>query len=314
MKILAVMVRYRTPLYESQTLRGFRIALDLDPALSAFYKVMVWDNSPEEIANPQLPKGFVYRYSKTNLGPAGAFNGAMRYARENGHDWMLLLDQDMLVHAGFLRSLLHHRRHVEHCAEIAAIVPTVYVGDSLESPRRQLFNRRRPYPAKQSGLAPGEAVAINSGALLRVDALEQIGGFSTDFWLDYSDTYVFHQLYLRGLKVWRAADAALQHEMTVTDYDRLMTSWRYRNFSNAESAFNDLYKGPLENAAQTLRMFVRAFLQRRKLKNPEFSRIAWEQAMYRLKTPREERLQRWKADVAMHQPERASHEVRFPAA
>jgi GT2 family glycosyltransferase len=254
---------------------------------------MIWDNSPEKLLNPELPAGSLYRHSAANLGPSGAFNAALRYALEHGHRWMLLLDQDMEIHADFLRLLLRHRAEAENLSEIAAIVPTVYVGDQVVSPRQHLFNRHRAYRAKESGVAPGEAFAINSGCLMRASALETIGGFSTDFWLDYSDMYVFHQFFLRGMKVWRAADAELQHEMTIMDYDRLMSPWRYRNYCAAEGAFNDLYKGWLENSIQTLRVFARAIKQRKKYKNPEFSRIAWEQLVYRIRVPRRTRIARW---------------------
>jgi GT2 family glycosyltransferase len=301
MQTLAVMVRYKTPLEDSRTLRGLRDALQENPALASAYRVLIWDNSPEPIADPRLPASFLYRHSKANLGPSGAFNEARRYAREHGQTWMLLLDQDMEIHAEFLLAMLRHRRAVEGRSEIAAIAPTVCVGDIVVSPRRQRFNCLRPYPPKESGVAPGEAIAINSGCMVRVSAVEQIGGFSTDFWLDYSDMDLFHRFYLHGMRVWRAPDTELQHDMTVMDYDRLMTCWRYRNFSNAESAFNDLYNGPLENAVQTLRVFVRAIRQRRKYRNPEFSRIAWEQLIYRLTTSKRQRLLRWREDSERRQ-------------
>jgi GT2 family glycosyltransferase len=299
--ILAVMVRYRMSLDESRTLGGLRAALGSDAELAGVYDVMIWDNSPEPPDDPQLPTSFLYRHAQANLGPSGAFNEARRHACALGHEWMLLLDQDTEVNAGFLRAMLRHLGEVAGRREIAAIAPTVWAGGVVESPRRQLFNRLRPYARGESGVAPGEAIAINSGSMVRVSALEQIGGFSRDFWLDYSDIDVFHRFHLQGMKVWRAADAELQHEMTVMDYDRLMTPWRYRNFSSAESVFNDLYKGRLENAAQTLRVLVRAFKQRRKYKNPEFSRIAWEQWKYRLTTSREQRLLQWKAESAVRQ-------------
>jgi GT2 family glycosyltransferase len=301
MQILAVMVRYRTPLEESRTLRGLESALAADAELAGAYKVMIWDNSPEPVESPAFPPSFLYLHAPVNLGPSGAYNEALAYARLHGHAWMLLLDQDMEIHAEFLRVLLRHRRAVESRSEIAAIAPTVCVGDVVVSPRRQRFNCLRPYPRQETGIAPGEAIAINSGCLVRIAAVEQIGGFSREFWLDYADMDLFHRFHLHGLRVWRAADTELQHEMTVMDYDRLMSPWRYRNFSGAESAFNDLYKGPLENAVQTLRVFVRAIRQRMKYANPEFSRIAWEQLVYRLRTSRRQRLERWRADSGRRQ-------------
>lgn len=301
MEILAVMVRYRMPLEESRTFQGLRCALASHPDLAASYKVILWDNTPQPLDDPQLPAAFLYRSSKTNLGTSGAFNGALDDARAHGYEWMLLLDQDMEIRADFLHALLRHRREVEAQGQIAAIVPTVRVGKVVVSPRRQRFNRLTPYARSESGIAPGEAIAINSGSLVRVSAVEQIGGFSRDFWLDYSDMDLFHRFHLHGMCVWRAADTELQHEMSVMDYDRLMSPWRYRNFIHAESAFNDLYKGPVENAVQTLRTLFRALKQRKKYKNAEFSRIAWEQTMVRLTTPRKKRLQRWKADCDRRQ-------------
>jgi GT2 family glycosyltransferase len=299
--ILAVMVRYRTPLEESRTLRGLRAALRSDAELAGSYAAMIWDNSPEPAGDSERPASFLYRHAAANLGPSGAFNEARRYARARGHEWMLLLDQDTGVDAEFLRTMLRHLGQVAGRREVAAIVPTVCAGRTVVSPRQQLLHRNRAYPAGECGVAEGEAIAINSGSLVRVSALEKIGGFSTDFWLDYSDFYVFHRFYLHGLKLWRAADATLQHEMTVMDYEGSMQPWRYRNFSAAESAFNDLYKGRLENALQTLRVLVRALKQRWKYKNPEFGRIAWEQWKLRLATSREQRLLRWKAESVIRQ-------------
>ena len=295
MQILAVVVRYNTPIDESETLRGLCAALSLEPDLAQGYKLLIWDNSPEALVDPKLPIPFLYRHSERNLGVSGAYNSAMQYALEHGHIWMLLLDQDTKVTDKFLRTMLRHAENLNTHPEIAAITPTIRVGDFVVSPRRQLFNRHRAYPVGESGIAPGEAFAINSGCLMRVKSLHDIGGFSMDFWLDYSDMYVFHLFFLHSKKVWRAPDAELEHEMSVMDYDRLMTPWRYTNFSLAESAFNDLYKGRLENAVQNLRLFVRAIKQRIKYKNPEFSRIAWTQFIYRMRVPRKQRLAHWHA-------------------
>ncbi len=296
MQILAVAVRYNTPLEESETFRGLSEALSAHPDLARAYRLLIWDNSAEALSDPQLPIPFEYRHSERNLGVSGAYNSAMQYALDHGHTWMLLLDQDTTVTDGFLRTMLRHSRELEESNEIAAIVPTVRVRQLVMSPRQQLFNRDRPYPAGESGLASGEAFAINSGCVMRAASLQSVAGFSTDFWLDYSDKYVFHQFFLHSMMVWRAADTELEHDMSIMDYDRLMTPWRYRNFSSAESAFNDLYKGRLENATQTLRLLARAIKQRFKYQSPEFSRIAWEQFLHRVRVPRKERIERWHAE------------------
>ncbi len=301
-RILIVMVRYKTPLAESQTIEGLCKAFELDPTLAKFFEVLVWDNTAEPLHDPQLPIPFTYRHSGENLGISGACNHAMHYALEHGNVWLLLFDQDSTVTPDFLAAMLRHAQALEAKIEIAAIAPTMKVGAFTASPRRQLFNRSQPYPPGECGVAGGEAFAINSGCFMRATSLQAIGGFSLDFWLDYSDMFVFHQFFLHGFKVWRAADVELQHDMSIMDYDRLMSPWRYRNFSLAESAFNDLYKGHIENCVQTLRVFVRAMKQYRKYQNAEFSRIAWEQFLFRLKVTRRKRIAHWQQLKTLRTP------------
>ncbi len=293
MEVLAVMVRYKTPLAASQTIAGLCAAFAADPELAAAYLLLIWDNSPEPLVEPELPIAFTYRHSDRNLGVSGAYNGAMEHALQLGCPWMLLLDQDTTVTAEFLRRMVCYARELRHRNEIAAVAPTVQTRGVVISPLRQLFNRNRPYPAGLRGPAPGEATAANSGCLMRIAALEGIGGYNTHFWLDYSDMYVFHQFYLRGLKTWLASDVELEHELSIMDYDRLMTPGRYRNFSYAETAYYDLYKGRLEGTVQSLRVFVRAIKQRFKYTNPEFSRVAWEQFRYRACLKRDRRIAEW---------------------
>ncbi len=297
-RILTVMVRYQLLLSDSQTIAGLCDAFGSNPELARAFELLIWDNSPEALTDPQLPISFTYRHSERNLGVSGAYNSAMEHALKHGNAWMLLLDQDTTVTAEFLETMLRHSRELAGNKEIAAIAPIVRTRGVVISPLRQLFNRNRLYPAGVSGVAPGEATAANSGCLLRVSSLAGIGGFNTDFWLDYSDMYVFHRFYLRGDKVWLAADVELEHELSIMDYDRLMTPWRYRNFSLAETAYYDLYKGKLEGFVQSARVFARAIKQRWKYANPEFSRIAWEQFFYRLRVRRAQRIARWQAEGA----------------
>lgn len=299
MKILAVMVRYQTPLSESPAFLGLCDAFSLRPDLARNYTVMIWDNSPEAIVNPGLSTPFLYRHSKVNLCVSGAYNGAMEYAVEHGYPWMLLLDQDTKITHKILNDMLPHCQALLPKEEIAAIAPIVRVGKRIISPveLRQLSSKGRNYPTGECGIASGEATAINSGCIIRVASLQAIGGFSIDFWLDYSDIYVFHQFFLKGMKVWRAADVELEHDLSIMDYDRLMTPWRCRNRSAAETAFTDLFQSKLENTVLTLRLFARAIKQRMKYANPEFSRIAWEQLIYRLRVSRKKRIARWLTEV-----------------
>jgi hypothetical protein len=302
MEILAVIVRYQTPLEQSATLRGVRQVLADDPGIQGAIGVLVWDNSPQRLADPALPAGVDYRHSPANIGVSGAYNEAAHIATRCGATWMLLLDQDTTLPRRFLQNMLAESRAMADRGEIAAIVPVVKVGDRIVSPRRSIFNGHREY-SETNGVGLGEAFAINSGCLLRLTALAAIGGFSKDFWLDYSDRYIFHQFYLRGFCIARA-NVELQHEMTILDYDRLMSPWRYKNFIEAESAFNDLYKSPFENAVQTLRLAIRVVRQKVRYKNPQFSRITLSHLWKRVTKPQKRRLAEWKSAQSARQTAR----------
>lgn len=302
MQVLAVIVRYNTALSSSQTIDSLSRAFSENPEIMRSVRALIWDNSPAPLVHPQLPFPFSYFHSGQNVGMSGAFNSAAAQAQQENIPWLLLLDQDTVLPQDFFPGMLGYLRRLTEHPDVAAIVPTVLVGDFIVSPRRMLLNRHRAYPKGETGMAEGEAAAVNSGTLLRVSALLAIGGFSPDFWLDYSDWYVFHQLYRSGMRVWRAADITLQHSMTVMDYDNLMSLDRYRNLLGAEGAFNDLYKGRLENAMQTLRLAARLAKQRLKFKNPEFSRLTLRFLIERLFSSRTTRIQRWQQLSAERRP------------
>jgi GT2 family glycosyltransferase len=290
--MLAVMVRYQMPLHSSATLRSLHRCFAAHPHLHDSVRLVLWDNSPQPLLDPALPFAAEYRHSGRNLGVSGAYNQAAAMARDLGAPWLLLLDQDTELPESFLATMLAHARLMASREQVAAIAPVVRSGARFVSPMRSVF-QGHVVCTGHTGVLAGDAFAINSGAVLRVRALQQIGGFSPDFWLDYSDRYVFHQFFLHGWKLWCAADAVLQHEMTILDYDRLMAPWRYKNFIEAEGAFLDLYKGALENAVQNLRLAVRALRQRLRYRNKEFSRITVRYLGARLRSPRRSRVQAW---------------------
>jgi len=297
-KILAVIVRYLMPVSESASLQGIRAAFGSRSDLTEDYSLMVWDNSPKAIQTAELPVNCTYRHTRLNAGVSGAYNGAMEYAIDHGYQWMLLLDQDTKVTERMLHAMRKYARELSAIGEIAAIVPNVYVRGVIISPRHRRLLKDTSYPAGECGIAPGEATAINSGTLIRVESLREIGGYSQDFWLDYSDVYVFHRFFVGGRKVFRAADVEIEHDLSLMDYNRLMTPKRSMNFSEAEAAFHDLFYGPLKNSLLTLRLLARAIKHRLKYEDPEFSIIAWTQFMRRIRLPREDRIAQFRQNAS----------------
>ncbi len=291
MRVLAVVVLYGKPAGASKTLAGMASAFAADPELAEQLDILVWDNS-SQATQPSLPIAFTYQHPATNGGVSGAYNGAASIARERGAEWLLLFDDDTSVTAEFLRGMLREGGQVDADTRIAAVAPFLYAGSFCMSPRLWCFARHVPLPRPVAPYTETRAIfAANSGTLLRVSALAAIGGYSSRFWLDFSDIEVFHRLHQHGFAVRIASDLALEHEMAMLDYDRQMTPARFATFLSAEGDFMDLYRGPLERGLHLLRLGARV-LHQRSYTDSAFSRLSAAALRERLTTRRATRLAR----------------------
>ena len=297
---LAVVVLYRTALDvsldASGTLTGLAQAFAEDASLAKQLDVLVWDNSPEplpeHLKERWLPFAFSYQHAVQNEGVSGAYNAAAVVAEQRGCAWLLLLDDDTSVTAEFLRGMLGHAAQVTEDERIAAVAPFLYAGTFCMSPRLWRFARHVPLPRPAHSYTETRSIfAANSGTLIRVRALETIGGYNSRFWLDFSDIEVFHRLHGHGFSVRVAGDLRLEHEMAMLDYDRRMTPARFATFLAAESDFMDLYRGPLERGMHLLRLAARVMHQR-SYADPAFARLSWQALRDRLTTRRVARLSR----------------------
>ena len=289
-RMLAVVVLYKTAFAASKTLIGLTQAFAEEPGLLRDIEVLVWDNSPDPLADTTLPFAFTYHHDAGNSGVAGAYNAATVTAHDSGCVWLLLLDHDTTVTGEFLRGIGRHAQQTTADRRIAAVVPFLYAGRFPLSPRLWRFARHQPLLRRGAPYTePRLLFAANSGTLMRVAALEQIGGYSARFWLDYSDIYVFYRFHRDGLTVRIAADLALQHEVAMLDYDTRMSPARYATYLAAEGNFLDMYRGGMERAVHLLRLAARAVRQRR-YANPVFARMTRQALVERLTIRRATRL------------------------
>ncbi len=301
MQILAVVVRYKTPLEQSQTVHGLCRAFAAEPELARKIGVFIWDNTPEPLVSPELPIPFEYRHTGENLGVSGAYNRAMDYADAHSCPWLLTLDQDTTLDAVFLKRMLALSRELEGNAEIGSIVPFVRSRGELVSPRRLVrLNRNLQLDRGFSGILRDRAYAINSASLMRVAALREIGGYSEEFWLDLSDVYAFERMRERGRAMYVAGDLELDHSIAGLDFDREMVPERYRTFLMAESAYLELYRSRFENAFQTFRLLLRAVRQQRQYKRKTYAAITARCFLSRLFSPRAKQVQQWR-EYLLHQ-------------
>ncbi len=292
-RILAVVVLYKRPLHESQTILGLIKAFESRPDLLDLIELLVWDNSPRPLLAQILPFPFEYRHSSQNAGVSGAYNQALKIAERLSCPWMLLLDQDTTIYERYLDRMVAYSRELETRSEIAAVAPFLLSGKRIVSPAIVRFFGVKLVPLSFSGVHRGELYAANSGTLMRTSALKEIGGYDENFWLDHSDIVVFHRLHQRGKRLYIAGDLELPHLMTWNDYEGSMSSKRYRSFLSAEGAYFDLYRSRFANGIQLLRLFARAIKQYLRLTNKDFSKITREYLMRRIVLSKSQRLLRW---------------------
>ncbi len=297
MEILAVVVCYKMPLKGSQTLRSLAAVLKSDPGLKKSVDVLIWDNSPEPLRRDEIPFPCRYEHAVRNGGVSGAYNGALGIAANLGCPWLLLLDQDTTLPPDFLCRMLEYGRLVRNRSEIAAVLPTVWVNSRYMFPRTVHFNGTRAYRETFTGATQEETTTANSGVLLRISALQEIGGYSEEFNFEFSDVYVFHHLHRAGKRMWVAGDIRVDHKIAITDYGGEFTPERYRRFVMVEDAFVTLYMGKAENAAQILRLLARFCKQLIRYPNKRYARISFEYFVKKLLVSRTARLKAWRKKV-----------------
>lgn len=294
MRLLVIMVIYKMALAECQTIQGLSQTFACQPELHDSVSVLIWDNSPIPLTNPQLLPSFIYKHSRENLGVSGAYNRALRIAEEMDCQWLLLLDQDTAIPGNFLPKMLKLGNRLLNQTRIAAIAPFLMDGDRILSPLKAEFKRFRPLQQLVEGIIPGHVSAANSGTMMRIDALRKIGGFNEDFWLDYSDAVVFHLLHEHGMQVYITDDLVLQHKMTIIDFKDSMSPERYANLLAAEGAYWDMYGSVPERALHTLCLIERAIRQKRRFDNSAFARITFACFCRRLFLSKKNRFWWWK--------------------
>jgi len=295
--IFAVIVLYRTLPADSDTFKTLTAQMSDFEARGNRLHLLLYDNTPGGQDCTHLPEHTIYHAAKRNEGVASAYNCALELARRGGFSWVLTLDQDTCLPPNFLTRMHELAICAEPTQEIGAIVPQLSNADRLLSPIRI-----RPWgpsylPRRFSGVGQGEVHALNSASLLRVRALDQIGGFDPRFWLDYQDSYVYRQLHRCGMRVWIAGDIQVQHDLSLISKRQTVAADRFRNFLLAESAFCDLYGSAIQRLALTGRLVGRLWRLRKQRSNAAIRKLTLIALKRRILLSRKQRIHEWMSEM-----------------
>lgn len=139
-----------------------------------------------------------------NVGVAAALNIALRKARFMGVRWLFVLDQDSLCAPGCLDTLYQAaEKQSAQNEKTGAVCPDIYsraFPEIIHLPYAWNGSRLEPLDPEQESVILQVDSGISSGTLYLVEALDNIGGFRDDFFVDFVD----HECHLRMKKAgWR---------------------------------------------------------------------------------------------------------------
>ncbi|HTV94717.1 MAG TPA: glycosyltransferase family 2 protein [Steroidobacteraceae bacterium] len=146
--------------------------------------------------------------NRSNLGVARALNLGLQRAQELGFAWALLLDQDSVLHAGMLDTLIEVRAGFPDPDRLAVL------GAGFDDvPERDAPARLAPGSAGCPRAERWEEVesVITSGSLLSLDTHAAIGPFREEFFIDYVDTEYCFRARSQGYRVIKTRDALMGH-------------------------------------------------------------------------------------------------------
>ena len=200
------------------------------------FDLLVYNNS-EEINIP-LNENYLVVNAPQNDKLAKAYNYAWHCARELKKKWLLLLDQDAELTTEYFEEL-DQILNSEDTENVSAIIPQIQHNNAPFTPKTYMPELGHVFftrPIKQSGIYHKCILSINSGTVLSIKAVEEIGGFSLKYPLDGLDTWYFYQLYKNRKNIY-VMNAVLKQNISVVDYSQ-MTVHRYLSILNADVQFS----------------------------------------------------------------------------
>lgn len=243
MKITMVVVLYKLKPEESKTFQTLKQIIEFKNGSFKEIELILYDNSPtKHDFTPLHYEGIhiTYYHDPRNLGIAAAYNYAWSVAKGNNSKWLLLLDHDTELTQEYFHSI-HNLSDIPE--KVVAIVPKINSENMMISPVYSDTLRPLKEERPTAGVQDRSVMAINSGALLSVDFINEMNGFNEDFALDYLDHWIFFKIYEKERKV-LLLDVSLEHELSVLDYTRVSLQ-RYQSILDSEVKFYRNYKKEL---------------------------------------------------------------------
>ncbi len=274
--ITVVIVLYEKSAQASEAFSSLCNILDDQPAWRERFEILLYDNSPLAATNGDAMPRARYIHDAGNGGLSAAYNYALKQAKTNASEWLLLLDQDTTLTDEYVKALLEAAASEADHRETGAIVPLLELDNTIYSPEENFFyHLRHQFPEMlyyraspdMHGLQPRPLNAYNSGALMRVCAIDAIGGFPKDFRVDYLDHAVFHLLHRAGYRLY-VLNVKLQQKLSHIDLGSVSLA-RHTSVLQAQTLFIAQHGTLLDGLLFRVWLLRRSRQYRALCRNPE---------------------------------------------
>lgn len=151
----------------------------------------------DKFDNIIIEKGLV------NRGIAYGLNKILSYAKQNKYNWVLTLDQDSICSDNLIEEYLKYI----NIEKLAMICPFVLNNNKFSLEEYKKLN------LLEAEYINDAINCITSGCLCNVKILIELGGFNTNYFIDYVDTEINCRVLKSGYKILRANRSYLSQSM-----------------------------------------------------------------------------------------------------
>lgn len=172
------------------------------------HKVIICNNSSFDLKfNDEKLK--IFNFGE-NLGIAQAQNVGMKWAFENGADFVLQMDQDSIPEDNLVRNLLNcYEDLTSKGYKIGLVGPQDYDKDSLKLNKARL--KKGSYIEGTNYVSVEQT--LSSGSLISKEVYNTIGGMDNDLFIDAVDSEYCWRMRKKGFLVIKNNNALLAHKL-----------------------------------------------------------------------------------------------------
>lgn len=177
-----------------------RLKENIKSILPQVDEVLCIDNGSDNISDikANLPKCVKYIENTNNKGIATALNQILFYAKSNGFDWFISLDQDSVCNEGLIEEYM---RNIE--LPSAAILTCIIVDRNFVAGMKY-HSMEMPVEIDQ---------CITSASFYNTRIIDLVGGFDEKMFIDSVDFDICVNLRNHGYKIYRIKFVGLLHEV-----------------------------------------------------------------------------------------------------